>query len=221
MTNVIKFEELEVEVLTGIANESAELVEASARKAVEHAERCGRALIAIKEKLQHGEWSGWLGQNFEYSQEQARRYMTIASNSTRVWNLKDATSIREALRIIADHPATPKRQGKPSVEVIEVAASIQEVAAELPPPQSFCATTEPVVATSTPAVAKPASPPRHLGEHNESEVFALTKADVAITQLNGIPMKNKFRDAALDRVLSWIDSERTQKCKKPTTSENQ
>lgn len=34
--------------------------------------------------------------------------------------------------------------------------------------------------------------PRHAGEHNESEVFALTKADVAITQLNGIPMKNKI-----------------------------
>jgi hypothetical protein len=42
MDNVIKFEDLEVEVLIGIANESAELVEASARKTVEHAERCGK-----------------------------------------------------------------------------------------------------------------------------------------------------------------------------------
>jgi hypothetical protein len=213
MANVIKFEALEVEVLIGIANESAELVESSARKTVEHAERCGRALLAAKDKVPHGEWSSWLGQNFDYSQEHARRYMTIASNSTRVLNLKDATSIREALRMIAEDPETPKRERKPSVEVIEMA--------ELPPQQSFSATTEPAVATSTPVVAKPASPPRHLGEHNESEVFALTKADVAITQLNGIPMKNKFRDAALDRVLSWIDSQRTQKRKKPTTSVNQ
>jgi hypothetical protein len=50
--------------------------------------------------------------------------------------------------------------------------------------------------------------PRHQGEHNVSEVFALTKADVAITQLNGIPMKNKFRNAALDRVQAWIDSQK-------------
>lgn len=50
--------------------------------------------------------------------------------------------------------------------------------------------------------------PRHAGEHNESEVFALTKADVAITQLNGIPMKNKFRSAALARVQAWIDTQK-------------
>lgn len=55
---------------------------------------------------------------------------------------------------------------------------------------------------------KPEAKPRHAGEHNESEVFALTKADVAITQLNGIPMKNKFRNAALDRVQAWIDTQK-------------
>jgi hypothetical protein len=50
--------------------------------------------------------------------------------------------------------------------------------------------------------------PRHNGEHSESEVFALGKADVAITQLKGIPAKNRFRTAALDRVLSWIESQK-------------
>ena len=50
--------------------------------------------------------------------------------------------------------------------------------------------------------------PRHAGEHIESEVFAITKADVAITQLKGIPAKNKFRNAALDRVQAWIDSQK-------------
>jgi hypothetical protein len=153
MGNVIKFETLEVDVLIGMANESAELVEASARKAVEQAERCGRALIAIKEKLQHGEWSAWLGQNFDYSQEHARRYMTIASNSTRVLNLKDATSIREALRMIADDPDTPKRECKPAVKVIEVAAEI--VAADMPAVEVI-----EVVATVKPVAQKPTSPPK-------------------------------------------------------------
>ena len=124
MGNVIKFESLEIGVLIGMANESAELVEASAKKAVEHAERCGRALNAIKAKLPHGEWGAWLGKNFDYSQRHAARYMSIASNWTRVSNLEGDGSIREALRMIADDPDTPKRDCKPSVEVIEVAADV-------------------------------------------------------------------------------------------------
>jgi hypothetical protein len=162
MANVIKFEALEVEVLIGIANESAELVESSARKTVEHAERCGRALLAAKDKVPHGEWSSWLGQNFDYSQEHARRYMTIASNSTRVLNLKDATSIREALRMIADDPDTPKRERKSSVEVIEVAAD--EPADDVPVSAEIVTENKPAVevitavATVKPEVAKPAEP---------------------------------------------------------------
>ena len=156
--------------------------------------------------------------------------MTITSSWSRVSSLEGDGSIREALRMIADDPDTPKRDRKPSVEVIEVAA-------ELPPQQSSSATTEPVVATDAPVVAKPASsskaasatvtttkssrPPRYLGEHRDRETFASGTADVAIAQLNGIPMENKFRDAAIDRVLLWMDSQRTQKRKKPTTSVNQ
>lgn len=130
MTDVIRFESLEVEALAEIANEAAEQVESFARKAVEHAERCGRALIAIREKLPHGEWGKWLGRNFDYSQEHARRYMTIAANSTRVLNLKDATSIREALRMIADDAGTPKREQKALENVVAVRDVASEVAAE-------------------------------------------------------------------------------------------
>lgn len=50
--------------------------------------------------------------------------------------------------------------------------------------------------------------PRHDGEHNLSKVFAITKADVAITQLKGIPAGNDYRNAALDRVVKWINSQR-------------
>jgi ParB-like chromosome segregation protein Spo0J len=56
-----------------------------------------------------------------------------------------------------------------------------------------------------------AQSPRHPGEHNKSEVFALTKAEVAITQLKGIPAGNDYRDAALDRVSVWIQSQRKKK----------
>ena len=57
----------------------------------------------------------------------------------------------------------------------------------------------------------PEKKPRHPGEHTTSEVFALTKADVAITQLKGIPVKNSYRDAALERVTCWINSQRKNK----------
>lgn len=53
--------------------------------------------------------------------------------------------------------------------------------------------------------------PKHLGEHNLSEVFAINKAEVAITQLKGIPAGNDYRDAALDRVTKWISSQRKSK----------
>jgi hypothetical protein len=122
MANVIKFEALEVEVLIGIANESAELVESSARKAVEHAERCGRALLAAKAKVPHGKWLTWLGANWDYSQPTASRYMSIASNYSSMTNLKEAKDVNDALRLIADNSETPKRERKPSVEVVEVAA---------------------------------------------------------------------------------------------------
>lgn len=118
-TALTLFDDLDVESLAVIANEAAEEVESSARKTVEHAERCGRALLAAKEKVPHGQWASWLGANFDYSDRHAQRYMSIASNTTRVADLKNAGSIREALRMIAEDPETPKRERKPSVEVIE------------------------------------------------------------------------------------------------------
>jgi ParB-like chromosome segregation protein Spo0J len=58
---------------------------------------------------------------------------------------------------------------------------------------------------------EPKAKPRHAGEHTQSETFALTKADVSITQLKGIPVSNVHRDAALERVSKWIDSQRKSK----------
>jgi ParB-like chromosome segregation protein Spo0J len=58
--------------------------------------------------------------------------------------------------------------------------------------------------------AEPATP-KHPGEHNRSELFAINKADVAITQLKGIPAGNDYRDAAFDRVTKWISSQRKSK----------
>jgi len=55
------------------------------------------------------------------------------------------------------------------------------------------------------------SAPKHPGEHNRSELFAINTADVAIAQLKGIPAGSNYRDAAFDRVTKWISSQRKAK----------
>lgn len=45
-------------------------------------------------------------------------------------------------------------------------------------------------------------------DRTQTELFAINKADVSITQLRGIPKSNKFRKVAFSRVISWIESQR-------------
>ncbi len=126
MSGLISFEEMDVETLAIIANDAAEDVETNARKTVEHADRCGRALLAAKQQIPHGQWLAWLGANFNYSQQTASDYMRIADYG-RARNLAEATSIRAALKMISDDPEVEKRQPKtPGVVVSEPAAEPAE-----------------------------------------------------------------------------------------------
>jgi hypothetical protein len=122
---IIDLNILPIETLAEMANEKAELVEKNARKTVSDAIDCGRYLTAIKQQIEHGKWAAWLGVNWNYSQDTATRYMTLA-NSARVRNLIEAKSIREALRMIADdkfEKPTPRAARIPNrVEVVESAS---------------------------------------------------------------------------------------------------
>lgn len=109
MNDLISFEKMDVETLAIIANDAAEDVETNARKTVEHADRCGRALLAAKQQIPHGQWLAWLGANFNYSQQTASDYMRIADYG-RARNLKEATSIRAALNMISADPEVEKRE---------------------------------------------------------------------------------------------------------------
>lgn len=108
---VIKIEDMSLEALQEIANSSGEAVEKTARMAVSHAIRAGRALTAAKLKVPHGQWLAWLKAHWNYSQQTASRYITIANYSS-MSNLNQAEDINHALRIIADDPETPKRERK-------------------------------------------------------------------------------------------------------------
>lgn len=137
MSDLLKLESLPVETLAEMANEAAAACEASGRKTVEHAIRCGRALLAAKAQVKHGEWLDWVALNFEQSQPMAARYMDIA-NYSRANNLEQATSIRDALRLIAD---SPEKQAKK--------AEREARKAEAPPKPLAPATSAPPVTVGT------------------------------------------------------------------------
>jgi hypothetical protein len=198
MSNVTKFELLEIGVLIGMANESAELVEASAKKAVEHAERCGRALLAAKEKVPHGQWSSWVGSHFDYSHRLATQYMTISSNWHRAANLESAGSIREALRMIAEDPETPKRERKSSVEVVEPI----EVTVKEPAPEKTAGE------TATNAVSREET--RKAPAHRPPEKFTPVTPSYADEEPEAVPMRleSGFDEVeATERIRSLIHKE--------------
>jgi hypothetical protein len=197
-TALMAFDDLDVEALAVIANESAEQVESSARKTVEHAERCGRALLAAKEKLPHGKFTAWLGSNFDYSERHAQRYMHIALNTTRVADLKDATSLREALRMIAEDPETPKRERKPSVEVVEPI----EVTVKEPAPEKTAGE------TATNAVSREET--RKAPAHRPPEKFTPVTPSYADEEPEAVPMRleSGFDEVeATERIRSLIHKE--------------
>jgi hypothetical protein len=109
------FDNLPLETLAVVANESAEAASNAFKKTVEHAMRCGRALNAAKSRMERGSWLPWLKANFDRSVDTAALWMKLAANSERVRNLEEAPSIRAALRLIADEDA--EAAGQPACEV--------------------------------------------------------------------------------------------------------
>lgn len=126
MKNDLKtFDDLPLETLIEMANERGEEVEKHVKNAVFSAVACGKALSSAKKQIPHGEWLAWLGKNWNYSQQTASRYMTIAANYLTLAELKDAKDINDALRMIAERKEseTPREERKTGrVEVVRPAA---------------------------------------------------------------------------------------------------
>lgn len=121
---------LPIETLAEMANDAGEQVENNAKLTVQKAADCGRYLTAIKEQLEHGKWLPWLGANWNYTRMTATRYMEIGSNVTRMLHLKDASSINEALRMIADdkeEKTAPRSERKPANVVVTTPADPDDV----------------------------------------------------------------------------------------------
>ncbi len=115
MSQLTTFDDLDIEALTEAAKEAFEEVAWSLEKTLSHATNFGRILSSVRNKIPHGEWSGWVQETFgdTMSLRKIQRYMQIANASDQTL-LEGAKTIDEALERIAE----PKPR-KASVEVVE------------------------------------------------------------------------------------------------------
>jgi hypothetical protein len=113
-----EFEATDLTVLAERANYYHSVALGHIRNAVEYAAQAGRALQAAKDMLGHRNFGPWLEANFDGSHRTATRYMSIASNWSRVSNLMDpGASINSALRAIKiTDPAPPREQPRDKPE---------------------------------------------------------------------------------------------------------
>jgi hypothetical protein len=110
-----------------MANEAAELAQASMQTTILRAVDCGRYLQAAKAQIPHGQWRSWLGVNFDREARTATRYMQLATEfDGGNPRLTSETSIRQALRIIASDKADdaieiqPMLASEPEPELAEI-----------------------------------------------------------------------------------------------------
>ena len=122
MTALIRFEDLEIPALTVIAQEQYEECLWAIQKALDKQLAFGRLLLIVKSKLPHGEWGNWVRETFAdlKSLRTIQRYMRGADSiATDPSLLECADSLDGILKIVEER--------KPSVEVIEGAASVPQV----------------------------------------------------------------------------------------------
>jgi ElaB/YqjD/DUF883 family membrane-anchored ribosome-binding protein len=197
-----------------------------AKSSLEHARRAGELLQQAKQQIEHGKWLDWLASNCKVSFRQAQRYLKVANNWQAIAKNDAAASyltIDEAIESVKPVKAVPDKRKQKMI----VAVGAKAVRQAVKPPSEVLAVddhddadhddhddAEEVYEDVDDDDDEPANAPevlatrvpRHAGEHDQSETFALTKADVAITQLKGIPMSNVHRGAALDKVIEWAQA---------------
>jgi len=104
MSTELNLADLSMEALTEMAAMKTDMVERGGAQAVAAAVNAGRYLTEIKSRLNHGEWLPWLEKNWPHSTAWVSRLMRIAEFSQRN-SLQNATSVRDALRMMGEMPA--------------------------------------------------------------------------------------------------------------------
>jgi Protein of unknown function (DUF3102) len=112
---LVALQEADENELMAYANSFHHLSEAHGHKRTALALLSGKALIAAKELVPHGDWTDWRDEHFEGSQQTASIYGRLAANYQSISNLVDADgnpfpSIQAALAAIPPNP-NPNRKG--------------------------------------------------------------------------------------------------------------
>jgi hypothetical protein len=106
MSELIQLEDLQPEALGEVIRARAGEFDKATMRAVEHAWHAGRALLAAKKIIPHGQWGQWLSDNFEgRSHDTARIWMRLAANYESVRNLED---VKHGIKLLDEAPARPK-----------------------------------------------------------------------------------------------------------------
>jgi len=181
---MIQLETLPVETLAEMANEAAAACEASGRKTVEHAATCGRALLAAKSQVKHGQWLDWLAKNFSQSRQRAQQFMEIA-NCYRGSNLEEATSVRDALRLIAESPEKQQKKTEREARKAEAPPKPLEPATPVPPVSSGVMRNEgPPTTQAQPAKPEWLADPDELERPEETDLPPLPRTNTHHTTQN-------------------------------------
>ena len=85
--------------LAATVNDEYALMTGDMTRAVKRAIRIGELLTEVKAEVAHGEWIPWVEENLVFGQREARRYMRVAANASRVTHFD---SLREAVSLLAE-----------------------------------------------------------------------------------------------------------------------
>ena len=216
-TRMIDLNLLPIETLKEMANDTAEQVEKNAKLTVQKAIDCGRYLTAIKEQLEHGKWGAWLGANWNYSQKTAAQYMQI-SNFTCGLNLKDAKSINDALRMIADDkaekdpdpPIVPRAERKPADVKVSIPDNDPEedyddVGTVDDYPEGDFGPTDPDPAPDPPTIRKTAKGSENVPEAKKPKTAAIVPEIVDEPEQPAVdPVAEWIRSSTIDVIVSQL-----------------
>lgn len=81
----------------------------------------GQDLLAVKRSMPHGQWLSWLSVHCPIIKERmAQRYMQLAANPSRVSDLMETGSLRQALLLLEENPEKKgqTKQWPPYLEAI-------------------------------------------------------------------------------------------------------
>lgn len=93
------------------------------RGMVEHAIRCGEALLEAQQQVPWGEWETWLAEHFPKSRDTAFNYMRVAQHRE---HITGAESVVTALRMLKSIGVeTEDRRGRPESETKRLALELQ------------------------------------------------------------------------------------------------